>query len=53
MERKLIAVAVATAMGLPMTAVAVEGSVSGHVNAAIVKVKEQRVHVRQAGPHLW
>ena len=38
MERKLIAVAVATAMGLPVAAVAVEGSVSGHVNAAIVKV---------------
>ncbi len=38
MERKLITVAVATAMGLPMAAVAVEGSVSGHVNAAIVKV---------------
>ena len=40
MERKLIAVAVATAMGLPMTAVAVEGSVSGHVNAAIAKVDD-------------
>ena len=38
MERKLIAVAVASAMGLPMAADAVEGSVSGHVNAAIVKV---------------
>ena len=38
MERKLITVAVATALGLPMAAVAVEGSVSGHVNAAIVKV---------------
>ena len=40
MERKLIAVAVATAMGLPMAAVAVEGSVSGHVNAAITKVDD-------------
>ena len=38
MERKLITLAVATAMGLPMAADAVEGSVSGHVNAAIVKV---------------
>jgi predicted porin len=40
MERKLIAVAVATAMGLPMAADAVEGSASGHVNAAIVKVDD-------------
>ena len=40
MERKLITVAVATAMGLPMAAVAVEGSVSGHVNAAITKVDD-------------
>jgi len=40
MERKLITVAVATAMGLPMAAVAVEGSVSGQVNAAIVKVDD-------------
>ena len=40
MERKLITVAVATALGLPMAAVAVEGSVSGHVNAAIVKVDD-------------
>ena len=38
MERKLITLAVATAMGLPMAADAVEGSVSGHVNAAITKV---------------
>ena len=37
MERKLIAIAVSTALGLPMAAGAVEGSVSGHVNAAIVK----------------
>ena len=40
MERKLIAIAVSTALGLPMAAVAVEGSVSGHVNAAIVKVDD-------------
>jgi predicted porin len=40
MERKLITVAVATALGLPMAAVAVEGSVSGHVNAAITKVDD-------------
>ena len=38
MDRKLIAVAVSTALGLPMAADAVEGSASGHVNAAIVKV---------------
>ena len=37
MERKLITVAVATAMGLPMAASAVEGSVSGHVSATIVR----------------
>ena len=40
MERKLITVAVATALGLPTAAVAVEGSVSGHVNMAIVKVDD-------------
>ena len=40
MERKLIAIAVSTALGLPMAAGAVEGSVSGHVNAAIVKVDD-------------
>ena len=40
MERKLIAIAVSTALGLPMAAHAVEGSVSGHVNAAIVKVDD-------------
>ena len=38
MERKLIAIAVSTALGLPMAAHAVEGSVSGHVNAALVQV---------------
>ena len=38
MKRNLVTIAVATAMGLPMAAGAVEGSVSGHVNAAIVKV---------------
>ena len=36
MERKLIAVAVASAMSLPMAADAVEGSFSGHVNATLV-----------------
>ena len=36
MERKLIAVAVSTALGLPMAAYAVDGSVSGHVNRAVV-----------------
>ena len=36
MDRKLIAVAVSSALALPMAAYAVEGSVSGHVNRAIV-----------------
>ena len=40
MDRKLIAVAVSTALGLPMAADAVEGSASGHVNASIVKVDD-------------
>ena len=40
MDRKLIAIAVSSALGLPMAAGAVEGSVSGHVNAAIVKVDD-------------
>jgi predicted porin len=40
MERKLIAIAVATGLGLPMAADAVEGSASGHVNAAIVKADD-------------
>jgi len=40
MERKLIAVAVSTALGLPMAADAVEGSVSGHVNRALVLVDQ-------------
>ena len=38
MDRKLIAVAVSSALGLPMAAHAVEGSVSGHVNRAIINV---------------
>ena len=38
MDRKLITVAVSTALGLPMAAGAVEFSVSGHVNAAAVVV---------------
>ena len=38
MERKLIAVAVSSALALPMAAHAVEGSVSGHVNRAIISV---------------
>ena len=38
MEKKLIAVAVSTALGLPMAADAVEGSFSGHVNRAVVVV---------------
>ena len=48
MERKLITVAVATALGLPMAAVAVEGSVSGHVNMAIVKVDEGDAMIQDA-----
>lgn len=40
MERKLIAVAVSTALGLPMAADAVEGSVSGHINRAVVVVDQ-------------
>jgi len=38
MERKLIAAAVSSALALPMAAQAVEFSVSGHVNRAIVNV---------------
>ena len=38
MDRKLIAVAVSSALALPMAAQAVELSVSGHVNRAIVSV---------------
>lgn len=48
MERKLITVAVATALGLPMAAVAVEGSVSGHVNMAIVKVDDADARIMDA-----
>ena len=48
MERKLITVAVATALGLPMAAVAVEGSVSGHVNMAIVKVDDADAMIQDA-----
>lgn len=48
MERKLITVAVATALGLPMAAVAVEGSVSGHVNMAIVKVDDADAMIQNA-----
>ena len=48
MERKLITIAVATAMGLPMAAVAVEGSVSGHVNMAIVKVDDADAMIQDA-----
>ena len=48
MERKLITVAVATALGLPMAAVAVEGSVSGHVNMAIVKVDDNDAMIQDA-----
>ena len=40
MERKLIAVAVSSALALPMAAHAVEGSVSGHVNRAIISVDD-------------
>ena len=40
MERKLIAAAVSSALALPMAAHAVEGSVSGHVNRAIISVDD-------------
>ena len=48
MERKLITVAVATAMGLPMAADAVEGSVSGRVNTAIVKVDDDDAKIQNS-----
>ncbi|MCY4469921.1 MAG: porin [Thiotrichales bacterium] len=38
MERKLIAAAVSSALVLPMTAQAVEFSVSGHINRAVISV---------------
>ena len=38
MERKLIAVAVSSALALPMAAQAVEFSASGHINRAIISV---------------
>ena len=38
MERKLIAVAVSSALALPMAAQAVEFAVSGHINRAIISV---------------
>lgn len=38
MERKLVAIAVSSALALPMAAQAVEFSVSGHVNRAIISV---------------
>ena len=38
MERKLIAVAVSSALALPMAAQAVEFAVSGHINRAIVSI---------------
>ena len=40
MERKLIAIAVSTALGLPMAAGAVEGSASGHINRAVVVIDQ-------------
>ena len=40
MDRKLIAVAVSSALALPMAAQAVEFSVSGHVNRAIIVVDQ-------------
>ena len=38
MERKLIAVAVSSALALPMAAQAVEFAVSGHIARALVSV---------------
>ena len=40
MERKLIAAAVSSALALPMAAQAIEFSVSGHVNRAVVMVDQ-------------
>ena len=40
MERKLIAAAVSSALALPMAAQAVEFSISGHVNRAIISVDD-------------
>ena len=40
MDRKLIAVAVSTALGLPMAADAVEFSTSGHINRAVLLVNQ-------------
>ena len=40
MERKLIAVAVSTALGLPLAANAVEFAASGHINRAVVVVNQ-------------
>ena len=40
MDRKLIAVAVSSALGLPMAAHAVDVSVSGHVNRAVIIVNQ-------------
>ena len=40
MERKLIAAAVSSALVLPMAAEAVEFSVSGHVNRAVIVVDQ-------------
>ena len=40
MERKLIAVAVSTALGLPLAANAVELAVSGQVNRAVVIIDQ-------------
>ena len=42
MERKLIAAAVSSALALPMAAQAVEFSVSGHINRAVVSVDGRR-----------
>jgi hypothetical protein len=40
MERKLIAVAVSTALGMPLAANAVEFSASGHINRALVVIDQ-------------
>ena len=48
MERKLIAAAVSSALALPMAAQAVEFSVSGHINRAIISVDGGGAE-RQAG----
>ena len=52
MERKLIAAAVSGALALPMAAQAVEFSVSGHINRAIISVDGGGVNMPGRGRHV-